>query len=257
MADAAAPRGQGGLPAAVILPACDEAESIPFVLRELAAVLGPSRAVFVVGVNGSSDGTADAAAAGGALVAQTDRRGYGHGCLAAIALARALDPAPWAYAFAAADGATDPGDVARVLDRLEQGYDLVLGERTSTAANARVVGGGRSAGNRLLGAWVGVLTGRFFRDIGPVRAIRRGLLERIDPREPHLGWTIEMQVRAVMLGARVCEIPAVERPRIAGVQKVSSGGIGRRLGVGLAIGRAGWSARFGDRSAGSSKSPRS
>ncbi len=234
--------------AAIIFPACEEEASLSAVLAEFRATLSADEAVLVVGVNGSRDRTAAVAAGAGALVAETDKRGYGHGCLAAIALARTLDPAPWAYAFAAADGATDPADVVRVLARLSEGYDLVLGERVSTPGNAAVIGRGRTRGNRLLGAWVGVLTGRSFRDLGPVRAIRREWFERIDPREPHLGWTIEMQVRAVRLGARICEIPVSERPRTAGVQKVSAGGTVRQVGLGLAIARAGLSARFDRRS---------
>jgi hypothetical protein len=48
------------------------------------------------------------------------------------------------------------------------------------------------------------------------------LFEAIAPREMTFGWTIEAQVGAAMLGASICEVPAHERRRIAGEQKVSA-----------------------------------
>jgi len=255
MADPAPP-GARPVPA-ILFPACDEAEALPGVLAEFRAFFPPGTAHLIVGVNGSRDRTADVAAAAGAMVASTASRGYGHGCMAAIGLAEGLEPQPEVYAFAAADGATDPRDVGRVIERVMAGYDLVLGERESTPANRPVLGRGRSRGNRILARWAGALTGVRFRDLGPVRAIRAEWIARIAPREMHLGWTIEMQVRAARLGARIAEIPVSERPRTAGSQKVSGGSALRSLRIGWAIAAAGWAAAARGRSDGSSTGVRS
>ena len=61
-------------PPAVLIPALNEAKSIG---RVLAEVPEPFRGRMVVVDNGSSDGTADAARAGGAMVYLEPHRGYG------------------------------------------------------------------------------------------------------------------------------------------------------------------------------------
>jgi hypothetical protein len=75
--------------------------------------------------------------------------------------------------------------------------------------------------NFAVALWCGILAGRWFRDLAPVRLIERNLFEAIAPREMTFGWTIEAQIAAARLGAAICEVPASERPRLAGQQKVS------------------------------------
>ena len=68
---------------AVILPACNEEPCLARVLTELRAVLWPAEQfVLAVGVNGSTDRSAEIARECGAVVAVTAARGYGHGCQA-------------------------------------------------------------------------------------------------------------------------------------------------------------------------------
>ena len=71
---------------AIIIPACDEAACIGAVLDEFLATVDPEKYVIAVGVNGSSDATAQIARQRPVLVAETVQRGYGHGCQAAIDL---------------------------------------------------------------------------------------------------------------------------------------------------------------------------
>ena len=68
------------------------------------------------------------------LVAETERRGYGHGCQAAIDLTKNLFPSIRAYIFCAGDGATDPQDLRPLTAAFEQGYEFVLGSRTRASA---------------------------------------------------------------------------------------------------------------------------
>ncbi len=72
---------------AVVIPALDEEESLPLVLRDLPPVWK-----VVVCDNGSRDRTADVARAGGAVVVDAPRRGYGSAVLAGIAHLRADPP---------------------------------------------------------------------------------------------------------------------------------------------------------------------
>jgi hypothetical protein len=237
---------------ALILPACHEEETIIPVLDELQAALDPpDEWIVAVGVNGSKPGEDRTArlASGHQLapiVAETPERGYGHGCQAAIDRVEALGLAPAAYIFFSADGANDPRDLGKLLAAWRTGPEFVLGCRTSplTRTNLAAMGWSHIFANRLLGAWCGFLTGRWFRDMGPLRLIERGLFHRLDLREWTFGWTIEAQITAARLGALVVEIPVRERSRLAGEQKVSKVNWKRTLFIGWQIALAGWRTRF-------------
>ncbi len=225
---------------ALIIPACDEAACIGAVLDELLATIDPEKFVIAVGVNGSTDATAEIARTRPVLVAETDARGYGYGCQAAISLTNNIIPGIRAYLFCAGDGASAPGDLARLTQAYEQGYEFVLGSRTRRWRNWRTMTLRHMVANALLGLWCGLLSGRPFSDLGPLRLIGRGLYERIAPREMTFGWTIEAQIRAAHLQAAICEIPVQERRRIAGEQKVSGVTWRRTLRIGCKILAAGY-----------------
>ncbi len=224
---------------AIIIPACDEAACIGAVLDEFLATVDPEKYVIAVGVNGSSDATAQIARQRPVLVAETVQRGYGHGCQAAIDLTNDLFPAIRAYVFCAGDGATDPRDLRALRTAFEQGYDLVLGSRTKRLRNWPTMTLRHVVANAALGLWCGVLCGRRFSDLGPLRMIDRGLFEKIAPQEMTFGWTIETQIAAARLRAAICEIPANERRRIGGQQKVSGVTWQRTLSIGCQIVAAG------------------
>jgi glycosyltransferase involved in cell wall biosynthesis len=228
---------------AVIIPACDEEACIGAVLDELLAVLDPEKFVVAVGVNASSDRTSEIARARGVCVAETRQRGYGYGCQAAIDLITTAVPQVRAYIFFAGDGASDPLDVRALVDAHEQGYAFVLGARTARFANWRTMRISHVIANFGVALWCGILAGRWFKDLAPLRLIDRQLFEKIAPREMTYGWTIEPQIAAARLGAAICEVPASERPRLAGEQKVSGVTWRRTFLIGCRILAAGWRAR--------------
>ena len=228
---------------AVIIPACNEEACIGPVLDEMLGALDPQRFVVAVGVNGTSDRTAEIARARGVLVAETSQRGYGFGCQAAIDCVSSAVPQVRAYIFLAGDGASDPGDVRSLVDAYEQGYAFVLGARTAQVSNWRTMHLSHVVANFVVALWCGILAGRWFKDLAPVRLIDRRLLETIAPSEMTYGWTIEPQIAAARLGAAICEVTASERPRIAGEQKVSGVTWRRTFVIGCRILAAGWWAR--------------
>ena len=236
---------------ALILPACHEEQTIGPVLDELRAMLDPREDwLIAIGINGSPVGTDRTAEIARRhplkpLVAETPARGYGYGCQAAIDLVEELGLAPDAYVFFAADGANDPRDLPKLLAARRAGFDFVLGCRTSLGrgGNRRTMGWSHVLANRLLGAWCGLLTGRRFRDIGPLRLIERRLFHELRLSEWTFGWTIEAQVAAVWHGAATVETVVRERPRLAGEQKVSKVNWRRTLFIGWQIARAGWRTR--------------
>ena len=73
----------------------------------------------------------------------------------------------------------------------------------------------------MLIAMIRLFYGYRFTDLGPFRAIRTDVLERLGMRDRNYGWTIEMQVRAIRAGLRILEIPVTYRMRAGGENKVS------------------------------------
>ena len=229
---------------AVIMPACDEEACIAAVLAEMRAALDPARFVFAVGVNDSRDRTADISREHGAHVGETESRGYGHGCQAAVDEVVRRGLAVDGYIFCAADGANDPRDIVPLVAAHERGAHMVLGSRTTERANWTAMNAHYVVANRVFGLWVGLLTGRFFTDLGPLRLIERELFHAMNLREWTYGWTIEAQIRAVLLGASIVEIPVRERGRIAGEQKVGRISWTRTLSVAMQIAAAGVRSRL-------------
>ena len=228
---------------AIVIPACNEEACLGQVLEELLGVVDARRFLVAVGVNNSSDGTAAIARRYPVIVAETLARGYGHGCQAAIEAVNKIAPEVEAYVFYAGDGASDPRDVLPLVHAYEQGYDLVLGARTLQWRNWRSMRISHVLANLSLGWWCGLLTGRWFTDLAPLRLIGRKLFAALALREFTFGWTIEAQIGAAMFGANICEVPAHERARVAGEQKVSGVTWRRTCSIGCRIIAAGWRSR--------------
>ena len=128
--------------------------------------------------------------------------------------------------------------------RHEEGATMVLGSRTAESANWTAMNMHYVLANRAYGFLVGLLTGRFFTDLGPLRLVQRDLFHTLRLSEWTYGWTIEAQVRAVLLGATIVEVPVRERPRLAGEQKVGRVSWSQTLSIGLRIAAAGVRSRF-------------
>ncbi len=229
---------------AIILPARDEEAALAPVLSELLPHAARHHAVIAVGLNDCTDRSRAVAEQNGVLIGETKTRGYGHGCLAGIAAVRSAGLQPAAYIFMAADGAHDPAELPRLLAPWRDGAGLVLGQRTGIAQNWKMLGIVRAFSNVLLGAWAGLLCGRWYSDLGPYRLITRELFETMAPRETTWGCTIEPQILAARLGAKIAQVRVTERPRIAGEQKVTGVSLRHSVSIGLAIVRAGWRCRF-------------
>jgi glycosyltransferase involved in cell wall biosynthesis len=199
---------------AVIIPALNEVQSLPHVLRSIDRTLVDR---IVVGDNGSSDGTAEAARREGATVVVEARRGYGSACQRAVAAAHDAD----VLVFLDADGSEDPAEVSRLVDPIAKGVaDLVIGSRVSRAEPGALTPVQRF-GNTLACALIRWFWGVPFTDLGPFRAIRRSVYEELHMQDPDFGWTVEMQVKAAQRRLRTLEIPVAYRRRRLGVSKVS------------------------------------
>jgi glycosyltransferase involved in cell wall biosynthesis len=196
----------------VILPALNEAAALPTALASF-----PPEVDLLVVDNGSTDQTAEVAAAHGARVVQEPRRGFGAACWAGVQ----ASPNAEVIAFADADGSFDGADLPAVVGPVLAGEaDLVVGSRMARRAR-----GAMSAlavlENRLLGLACRLLFRVPLSDLGPYRAIRRDRLLGLGMTDRGSGWPLEMIGRAGRAGLRVAEVPVRYRPRAGGRSKVS------------------------------------
>lgn len=203
------------MPTALIIPALDEEHAIGPLL---AAIDRTAVRDVIVGDNGSRDATAAVARAGGATVVHVAERGYGAACAGALtALAADVD----VVLFMDADGSDDPAEIPLLLEPIRSGRaDLVIGSRALGTVEAGALTPQQRFGNWLATRLIARIYKHRYTDLGPFRAIRRELLDRIAMRDRRYGWTVEMQVRALQLGARVAEVPVRYRKRV-GKSKIS------------------------------------
>lgn len=199
----------------VVIPAHNEAGSLPRVLDALPPELVHE---LVVADNASSDATAEVARRAGARVVREGRLGYGYACAAGVA---ALGPVD-VVALLDADFSDDPAELPLLLAPLRAGAaDLVIGSRELGRREPGALAPHQRFGNWLTARVMGLLYGVHVTDLGPFRAIRRPLLERLAMAERTYGWSVEMMVKAARAGARIVEVPVSYRSRYAGRSKVS------------------------------------
>ena len=150
--------------ASVVIPAKNESASVPALIEQLLALPGLKEIIVVD--DGSTDGTGDIAEKLGARVI---RHPYSKGNGAAIKSgARAATGD--ILLFMDADGQHSPDDVHRLLQKLDQGFDMVVGARQS-GSQASV---GRGLANKFYNWLASYMTGQKIEDLtSGFRAVRR------------------------------------------------------------------------------------
>lgn len=222
-----------GLTVGVAIPALDEEASIGFVVGDLRALRNDDDSAVVDDIvvcdNGSHDATGARAVEAGTRVVREARKGYGSGCLAAIAELRPTD----IVLFTDADHAFHAAQAPGLLDRIADGADLVIGSRALGGLERGAMSFTQVFGNRLATALIRWLWGQRVTDLGPYRAIRTEALSALGMGDTTFGWTVEMQVKAIQQGMQVVEVPVDTRVRI-GKSKIS-GTVRGVLGAGFGI----------------------
>jgi glycosyltransferase involved in cell wall biosynthesis len=215
----------GAQPAAVslrlsiVIPCLNEAETIGqcVAAARRALVDGAIEGEVIVVDNGSDDGSALLAEAAGARVIFEPRRGYGRAYLTGLDAARGEF-----ILMADADLTYDFGEASRFLAELEDGADLVVGNRMQNIHPGAMPWLHRYIGNPLLSGFLNLLfrTGVDDAHCG-MRALRRSTLERLDLRTTGMEFASEMVIRAAKEKLDVRQFPIEYYPR-GGESKLSS-----------------------------------
>lgn len=110
----------------IIMPCLNEAETLATCIRKAAGALREEgiEGEILIADNGSTDGSQDIALREGARVVDVSEKGYGNALRAGIAAAKG----PWVL-MGDADDSYDFSRIVPFVERLREGYELVMGCR--------------------------------------------------------------------------------------------------------------------------------
>jgi glycosyltransferase involved in cell wall biosynthesis len=195
----------------IVMPCLNEAETLARCIghAQSAVAKGGLSAEIIVADNGSSDGSQQIARDLRVKVVDVSRKGYGS------ALIGGIDAAQGQFVVMGdADDSYDFEAIGPLIDKLREGYDLVVGNR--------FMGGIQPGAMPWSHRWIGnpVLTfiSRVFfhAPVGDthcgLRAFRKDAYEKMRLRATGMEFASEMVIKASLKSMRITEVPVVLRP---------------------------------------------
>ena len=193
------------------MPCLNEAETLATCIRkarEAIQKLGVA-AEIIVADNGSTDGSQGLAHELGVRVVDVERKGYGSALIGGIAAAQGRF-----VIMGDADDSYDFTAIGPLLDKLREGYDLVMGNRFE--------GGIQQGAMTWSHRWVGnpaltfVSRVFFHTPVGDMhcglRGFRKDAYDRLRLRATGMEFASEMVIKASLRGMRIAEVPVTLRP---------------------------------------------
>ncbi len=165
---------------------------------------------------GSTDGTIEFVKSQGLRVESQAKRGFGAGMLQGLQQASGevvIEFMP--------DGNSVPGDIPRLLAKMQEGYDLVIASRYAGNARSDDDDWLTGFGNMMFTTIVNLLFGARYTDVlVGTRAFRRDKALAMRLNAPGLSWPCQSSIRFARAGLRTADVPAREPRRIGGVRKM-------------------------------------
>jgi len=195
----------------VVIPCLNEANSLASCVDKAVQAFRAAGLFgeVVVADNGSTDGSIQIAEEHGARVVRVPERGYGSALQAGIAAARGP-----LIVMGDADDSYDFIDVPRFVEKLREGYDLVMGNRfRGEIKPGAMPPSHKYFGNPVLTALLNMFFGARIGDsYCGMRGFTRSLYDRLDVRSTGMEFALEMIIKAAQIGARITEIPIILWP---------------------------------------------
>ncbi len=180
----------------------NEEKTLPLVFNDIPKDLVEE---VVVVDNGSSDNTPLISREWGATLLFESRRGYGYPCLRGIEYLKTKNPD--IVVFLDGNYSDHPDEIIKLVEPMvKEDYDLVLGSRVMGEVEEGALRIPVRFGNLLATTLIRLFYGFEYTDLGPFRAIKFGKLLELDMHD-NLGWTVEMQVKAIKRKYKILEIP--------------------------------------------------
>ena len=195
----------------IVMPCLNEAETLGVCIEKAQGWLDDNTVIgeVIVADNGSVDGSQRIAEAMGARVVQVEMKGYGNALMGGIAAARGEY-----IVMGDADDSYDFTDLQPFIEKLREGYDLVIGNRFTGGIKPRAM----PALHRYLGNPVLSELGRLFfqSPCGDfhcgLRAFRKQSLLKMDLRTTGMEFASEMIVKATLHKLKIAEVPTTLSP---------------------------------------------
>ena len=201
----------------VIIPAYNEADSIPLVIKDIPSIVNE---VIVVS-NNSTDDTEVNARNAGATVLVEKQKGYGYACLKGMDYIAKQEQKPDIVVFLDGDYSDYPEELTKIIQPIiEEKNDFVVGTRVKELREEGSMTKPQIFGNWLATSLMKLFFRSTFTDLGPFRAIKYDKLLGLNMEDKTYGWTVEMQLKVLKQKLSYKEIPVNYRNRI-GVSKVS------------------------------------
>src|SRR5712664_4268126 len=195
----------------IVMPCLNEAETLATCIQKAQRAIAKDglAAEIIVADNGSTDGSQAIAKELGARVVSVARKGYGSALIGGIDAARGRF-----VIMGDADDSYDFTAIAPLIEKLREGYDLVMGNRFLGGIEA----GAMPWSHRWLGNPVLTRISRIFfhTPVGDMhcglRAFTKDAYERMRLRATGMEFASEMVIKASLKGMRITEVPVTLRP---------------------------------------------
>jgi len=199
----------------VIIPALNEEESLPKVLKDIPEYVDET----IVVDNGSTDSTITVADNNGATVLTEVEKGYGAACLKAIDYIKNKNYD--IIVFLDGDYSDFPEEMNLLIEPIiKDNYEVVIGSRILGKREKGAMLPQALFGNWLASFLIKLFWNYKFTDLGPFRAVKYSSFLKLNMQDRNYGWTVELQIKAAKQKMKCMEVPVSYRKRI-GKSKVT------------------------------------
>jgi glycosyltransferase involved in cell wall biosynthesis len=196
----------------VVMPCLNEAETLEICIKKAIGFLDSHQVTgeVIIADNGSTDGSQQIAVDNGARVVNVEHKGYGN------ALKGGIEAAKGKFVIMGdADDSYDFQNLMPYVEKLREGYDLVMGNRFKGGVKP----GAMPFLHKYLGNPVLSLIGKVFFNIQQVndfhcglRGFQKSAVEKMDLKTTGMEFASEMVVKAALLDMKIMEVPTTLSP---------------------------------------------
>ena len=206
------PMNTNTIEVSVVMPCLNEEETLGTCIEKAQRTLDTLGFVgeVVVADNGSTDNSVLIAEQHGARIVHQPERGYGAAYLAGLSAAQGEY-----IIMGDSDDTYDFTDLERFITPLQQGYDLVIGNRfKGEILPGAMPWANRYIGNPILSGMLRLLFGTHISDSHcGMRAFTAAAYKQIDLKTTGMEFASEMVIKAVEAKLKIQEIPIIYHPR--------------------------------------------
>ena len=196
----------------IVMPCLNEEKTLGICIQKAQRTLDALGIVgeVVIADNGSTDASAEIAERLGASVVHQPTRGYGAAYLAGLAAAQGQY-----IIMGDSDDTYDFTDLERLITPLQNGYDLVIGNRfKGEILPVAMPWARRYIGNPILSGMLRVLFGKYISDSHcGMRSFTAEAYKRMNLKTTGMEFASEMVIKAVETDLKILEIPITYHPR--------------------------------------------